>query len=485
MSRSLAVAWFRQDLRVHDNPALRAAAEHDALLPIYILDDESAGAWAMGGASRAWLHHSLASLNRSLGGRLQLLRGDARALLRRLVDEHDIGAVYWNRCYEPWRVKRDSLVRQDLIGAGITTRSYNASLLWEPWEIAKQDGTPYRVFTPFYQKGCLRAPAPREPLPAPAEPRWHAGDIDFAEPLESLGLLDPGRNWHESVCAHWQIGEEPASARLQQFCEDRLGDYRKGRDFPAIDATSRISPHLHFGEISPHQLWHRVDHEQLRGSSEGAPHFLRELGWREFSFHLLYHFPGLPESNFNARFDRFEWRDDPQALARWQRGQTGFPIVDAGMRELWQTGYMHNRVRMIVASFLVKNLLIHWRDGAAWFWDCLFDADLANNSASWQWCAGSGADAAPYFRIFNPLLQSEKFDPDGDYLLRYCPELAGLPARLRHKPWEASAAQLDAAGIRLGVDYPRPMVDLKVTRERALARYQDLAQDADNRGIPE
>jgi deoxyribodipyrimidine photo-lyase len=479
MSRSLAIAWFRQDLRIHDNPALAAAAEHDALLPIYILDDENAGDWAMGGASRTWLHQSLAALNRSLGGRLQLFRGDAHALIHRLIDEYDIDAVYWNRCYEPWRVQRDTQIRQDLIDAGITTHSYNASLLWEPWEIAKQDGTPYRVFTPFYQKGCLRAPPPRQPQPAPVDPRWYSDVIEFAQPLDSLGLLPADLDWHEAVSADWRIGEDAANDRLEQFCEDRLQDYRRARDFPAIDATSRISPHLHFGEISPHQLWQRIEHLASRGDTDGATHFLRELGWREFSFHLLYHFPGLPEDNFNARFDRFEWRADPAALALWQRGQTGFPIVDAGMRELWQTGYMHNRVRMIVASFLIKNLLIHWRNGADWFWDCLFDADLANNSASWQWCAGSGADAAPYFRIFNPVLQSEKFDPDGEYLLRYCPELGGLPARLRHKPWEASLAQLGAAGIRLGVDYPQPMVDLKVTRERALARYKDLTRGID------
>jgi len=474
MPQSIAIAWFRQDLRIHDNPALAAAAEHHALLPIYILDDENAGDWAMGGASRAWLHQSLAALNRSLGGRLQLFSGDARTIIQRLVDDFDIDAVYWNRCYEPWRIKRDAPIRQDLIASGVVTRSYNASLLWEPWEVAKQDGTPYRVFTPFYQKGCRLAPAPRQPQPAPANLRCYPEDIGFAQTLDALGLVADDQDWHAPLRSHWQIGEDAANDRLEQFCQDRLQDYRRARDFPAIDATSRISPHLHFGEISPQQLWHRTEQDRRLESADGASHFLRELAWREFSVHLLYHFPGLPETNFNARFDRFEWRDDPTALKRWQRGQTGFPIVDAGMRELWQTGYMHNRVRMIVASFLIKNLLIHWRNGADWFWDCLFDADLANNSASWQWCAGSGADAAPYFRIFNPVLQSEKFDPRGDYLLRYCPELAGLPPRLRHKPWEASAAQLHAAGIQLGVDYPLPMVDLKVTRERALQRFKDL-----------
>ncbi len=288
-------------------------------------------------------------------------------------------------------------------------------------------------------------------------------------------MLPEDLDWHQGLVSEWSIGEDAASAQLQQFCEQDLDDYKRARDFPAVDATSRLSPHLHFGEISPHQLWHRLEHDGSQAAGENAAHFLREIAWREFSYHLLYQFPGLPRDNFNAKFDRFEWRDDAAALERWQRGQTGFPIVDAGMRELWQTGYMHNRVRMIVASFLIKNLLIHWRAGADWFWDCLFDADLANNSASWQWCAGSGADASPYFRIFNPVLQSQKFDPEGEYLLRYCPELGGLPARLRHQPWQASEAQLQEAGIRLGEDYPLPMVDLKVTRERALQRFKELA----------
>jgi deoxyribodipyrimidine photo-lyase len=414
-------------------------------------------------------------LNRSLDGRLQLFRGDARNIIRKLVEEQGVDAVYWNRCYEPWRIQRDTLIRQDLATAGITTQSYNASLLWEPWDVAKQDGTPYRVFTPFYQKGCRRAAPPRQPQPAPAGLRCDPADLESAQSLDSLGLLPANLDWDENLCARWPIGEQAAHNQLEQFCEDQLDNYRRGRDFPAIDATSRLSPHLHFGEISPHQAWDRVEQDALLQAGDGAPHFLRELAWREFSSHLLYHFPDLPADNFNAKFDRFEWLDDADALDRWQRGQTGYPIVDAGMRELWQTGYMHNRVRMIVASFLIKNLLIHWRNGANWFWDCLFDADLANNSASWQWCAGSGADAAPYFRIFNPVLQSEKFDFEGDYLLRYCPELAALPPRLRHKPWEASEAPLSAAGIRLGIDYPRPMVDLKVTRERALQRYRDLA----------
>jgi deoxyribodipyrimidine photo-lyase len=474
MSKSLAIAWFRQDLRVHDNPALNAAAEYDRVLPIYILDDINAGDWAMGGASRTWLHSSLESLNAALDGGLRFFRGDAREVLQRLARELDVDAVFWNRCYEPWRIQRDSRIKQDLQQGGIDNRSFNASLLWEPWTVCKPDGTPYRVFTPFYQKGCLKAEPPREPLARVVPSSYYQPAIDSSETLDALALLPRTLDWHEPMLAHWQVGEAGAQARLQRFCDESLDDYRRGRDFPGAEATSKLSPHLHFGEISPQQAWRRVEQETMHRGSDGAAHFLREIGWREFSYYLLYHFPQLPERNFNPRFDAFEWLDDRDGLDSWQQGRTGLPIVDAGLRELWQTGYMHNRVRMIVASLLIKNMLIDWRHGAKWFWDCLVDADLASNSASWQWCAGSGADAAPYFRIFNPVLQSEKFDPEGEYLLRYCPELGGLPAKLRHRPWEADERQLKEAGIRLGVDYPRPILDLKRTRERALERYKDL-----------
>jgi deoxyribodipyrimidine photo-lyase len=475
MSETLAIAWFRQDLRIHDNPALNAAAEYDRVLPIYILDDNNAGDWAMGGASRAWLHRSLESLNEALDGKLQLFVGDAREIMRRLVAELEVDAVFWNRCYEPWRIRRDKLIKQDLQDEDIENRSFSGSLLWEPWTVSKQDGTPYRVFTPFYEKGCLRAESPRRPLDRVRPRGYYQPSVDFSQSLGSLELLPRKLGWHDSMLKHWHVGEEGAHKRLQEFTEDCLDDYRRSRDFPAVDATSKMSPHLHFGEVSPQQLWHRIQEETAHRSSDGAAHFLREIGWREFSYYLLYHFPGLPERNFNSRFDGFDWLDDSEGLETWQQGKTGFPIVDAGLRELWQTGYMHNRVRMIVASFLIKNMLIDWRKGERWFWDCLVDADLASNSASWQWCAGSGADAAPYFRIFNPVLQSEKFDPEGEYLLRYCPELCGLPPKLRHQPWQASEAELRQAGIELGTDYPKPILDLKQTRERALARYKELS----------
>ncbi len=469
----ITLVWYRQDLRRADNPALKAAAELGAVLPVYILDDDNAGDWKPGAASRAWLHHSLKSLDASLANRLRLFRGDARAILERLVDELPVRAVFWNRCYEPWRVERDTRIKRELERRDVEVRSFNASLLWEPWEVSKQDGTPYKVFTPFYEKGCLPRTPPRPPLEPPARLDYAGAGVDFAVSLDDLELL-PEHDWHRAMMRHWRVGEDAAADALEAFCDERLGDYKRGRDFPAADATSRLSPHLHFGEISPQQVWQRVDHEGMRDAGGNAAHFLRELGWREFSYYLLHHNPTLPERNYNSRFDGFDWRTSDADIPAWQRGRTGFPIVDAGMRELWQTGYMHNRVRMIVASFLVKNMLVHWRHGEDWFWDCLVDADLANNSASWQWVAGSGADAAPYFRIFNPLLQSEKFDPDGDYLVRFCPELEGLPKKYRHKPWAAGPEVLEAAGIELGVDYPEPMLDLKATRERALERFKRL-----------
>lgn len=470
---SLSLVWFRQDLRLADNPALTAAANNGRVLPIYILDDTAAGDAAMGAASRVWLHHSLADLNRSLGGALRFFRGDAKKIIERLTKTLPLEGVYWNRCYEPWRRQRDTEIKAMLAQTDIDNRSFNASLLWEPWEVKKADGSPYRVFTPYYQKGCLALDPPGEPEAPPARLDCYTDELEHSLRLEQLDLL-PRPDWQKAMMSHWTVGESAARDRLETFCEESLDGYREGRDFPARRAVSRLSPHLHYGEISPRQAWHQAEHAAMHGHADGSAHFLRELAWREFSYYLLYHFEDLPRKNFNPKFDGFPWRKDEARLQAWRQGKTGFPIVDAGMRELWQTGYMHNRVRMIVASFLVKNMLLDWRIGAAWFWDCLVDADLASNSASWQWCAGSGADAAPYFRIFNPVLQSEKFDAEGDYLLRFCPELEGLPRRYLHKPWEAPADVLQAAGIKLGSDYPQPILELKATRERALETFKSL-----------
>jgi len=482
MAQPIVLHWFRQDLRLADNPALSAAAKVGRVLPIYILDDRNAGKDAMGLASRWWLHHSLESLNAKLDGALSVFSGDATELLPALCQKHCIEAVYWNRCYEPWRIARDDRIQQALNAANIRAHSFNGSLLWEPWDIKKSNGTPYKVFTPFYRKGCLSASAPRAPLPAPARLATvkDAGSIG----IEELRLL-PSIRWDKSLDKNWIIGESAARKRLQSFLRHGITRYKVGRNFPAQENVSRLSPHLHFGEISPNQIWHAT---RELGENANTNSFCRELGWREFSHHLLYYFPELPRKNLQTKFDSLPWRHDKRRLKSWQRGQTGYPIVDAGMRELWQTGYMHNRVRMIVGSFLVKNLLIHWRHGERWFWDCLTDADLANNSASWQWIAGCGADAAPYFRIFNPVIQGEKFDPNGEYTRRFVPELAQLPNRYLFKPWTAPKTVLDNAGVTLGKNYPNPIVDVTASRAFALHAFSMIKKARKHQGrkvVPE
>ena len=381
-------------------------------------------------------------------------------------------AVHWNRCYEPWRIKRDKAIKAELQAAGIEVNSYNGSLLWEPWEPLKKDGTPYRVFTPFYRKGCLSQPEPRRPLPKPSNLK--CATISGAQHVGVDGLnLLPKIGWDKQLEPHWKIGEAGAHEQMMAFMKDGLNGYKDGRNFPAQQNVSRLSPYLQTGEISPNTVWYTA---KEHGAGKDLDHFHSELGWREFSYSLLYHFPELPWKNLQPKFDRFPWGDNSEFLHRWQTGQTGYPIVDAGMRELWQTGYIHNRVRMIVGSFLVKNLLIHWHHGERWFWDCLVDADLANNSASWQWIGGCGADAAPYFRIFNPVTQGHKFDPEGEYTRHFVPEVKDLPKKYLYSPWEAPADVLREAGIVLGQTYPHPIVDLKPSRELALEAFASLKQ---------
>ncbi len=468
MTSNPTILWFRQDLRLGDNPALDAAVKSGAaILPVYILDDENAGAWKMGAASRVWLHHSLKALNDSLGDKLVLLRGDATIQIPALAQEVDASAVHWNRCYEPWRIKRDTLIKESLSDIGIKAHSHNGSLLWEPWDVLKGDGTPYKVFTPYF-KACLTRGEPRAPIPSPKNMAFATYKDDTLDALQLLPQK-PEPRWDKDMTAHWDIGEDGAQKTLKDFVAHRLDGYKEGRDYMARDNVSRLSPRLHFGEISPHQAWHAA---QNAGGAH-AESFCRELAWREFSHHLLYHFPTLPDQNFQTRFNDFPWAQNKKHLAAWQRGKTGYPIVDAAMRELWQTGYMHNRARMIVGSFLTKHLRLHWIEGEKWFWDCLVDADLANNAASWQWIAGSGADAAPYFRIFNPVTQGEKFDAGGDYIRRYVPELAAMPDKYIHKPWDAPPLILRGAGVTLGKTYPHPIVDHAQAREAALEAFAE------------
>ena len=472
----IAIHWFRQDLRLSDNPALAKAVEHGALLPVYILDDDNAGPDAMGGASRWWLHEALGVLNDQLSGHLRLYKGDARTLIPQLAAHYGARVVSWTRCYEPWRVARDKAIKEQLDAQDCETIRLNGSLLWEPWAIQKQDGTPYKVFTPFFRKGCLQAPPPAAPMDAPT-------DISFTKPQEDDGAISldelsllPAVAWHRQMAPHWDIGEAGAQVALKRFLDDGLNGYKSGRDVPAQPHVSRLSPYLHWGHISPNQIWHALDDlEDDAIPDQDVDHFRSELAWREFSYSLLYYNPDLTKEPLQPKFAGFEWQNDPEMLRAWQKGKTGIPIVDAGMRELWQTGYMHNRIRMIVASFLIKNLRTDWREGEAWFWDTLVDADLANNAASWQWVAGCGADAAPYFRIFNPVLQAEKFDADGRYIRHYVPELSKLPNKYLFKPWAAPKDILMEAGVRLGETYPAPIVDLKASREAALDAYKALS----------
>lgn len=483
--------WLRRDLRLADNPALVAAcAGAERLLPVYIHAPEEEAPWAPGAAARWWLHHSLAALTAALrarGSDLLIARGPSLATLRRLAAQTGASAVHWNRCYEPALTQRDTDIKQALRGAGLACHSHNAALLFEPWQFKTSDDRPYRVFSAYWRR-CQAAladlPAPR---PAPgALPPWPAGlSASSDEPLAALALL-PRIRWDSGLAACWQPGEAGAAARLAAFSAGPVQTYGHDRDLPALSGTSRLSPHLHFGEIGPRQVLAAL----RAGNSEADPDpssdanrlgaaalepFLRELGWREFSQQLLYHFPTTPDQPLDQRFADFPWREpDPALLSAWQRGKTGLPIVDAGMRELWHTGWMHNRVRMLVASLLTKNLRFPWQAGARWFWDTLVDADLANNTQGWQWTAGCGADAAPYFRIFNPVRQGERFDPQAAYVARWCPELARLPPRQRHAPWTAPAALLAAAGVRLDQDYPRPILDLATSRQDALAAFAKI-----------
>ena len=473
---TINIVWFRQDLRIRDNPALIAAAKNEAkILPIYILDDESAGEWKMGSASRWWLHKSLEKLNNSLQGNLRLFQGKADQILLDLTKNSYVKGVFWNRCYEPWRMTRDQLIKSQLKINNIETKSFNGSLLFEPPSIKKQDGTPYRVFTPFFRKGCLNE------VHIPREPLIFDGEIKFEEKIKSdLGIsqlnLLPSVNWYSGFSEEWSPGEQAAEKRLDEFVSCAINNYKIGRNRPDQNHISKLSPHIHFGEISPHNIWNKINRLVKDNiNEESIDHFLSQLGWREFSHNLLYYWNDLPKTNLQEKFNNFNWASDERKLVAWQKGITGYPIVDAGMRQLWKTGYMHNRPRMITASFLVKNLLIHWHHGENWFWDTLVDADLANNSASWQWVSGCGADAAPYFRIFNPIIQGEKFDPNGDYVRKYVPELEDLPNKFIHKPWEASPEVLQEANVKLGKSYPRPIVDLRESRDKALFEFKRLS----------
>jgi deoxyribodipyrimidine photo-lyase len=472
-----AIVWFQMDLRLSDNPALAAASATGLkLIPLYIWSPEEEGDWKPGAASNVWLHQSLQCLDDELakrGSKLILRVGRALDVLTEVIRESRAVSVFWNRRYEPVAIARDARVLSQLQGNGIEAQSFNAALLFDPWSVRTKEGKPFQVFTAFWNS-CLKLPEGPVPLKAPsrlrAPTRWPKSD-----PLTTLGLL-PRVRWDMGIRAAWAPGEAGAHIALKRFLTNALENYSDGRDRPAAGNTSRLSPHLHFGEIGPRQVCNELKMFRAanyqKGSDRNAETYLREIGWREFAHHVLVHFPHTTNRPLREKFDAFPWQSDECGLRAWQNGRTGYPIVDAGMRELWQTGWMHNRVRMVVASFLTKDLLLPWQAGSRWFWDTLVDADLANNTFGCQWTAGCGADAAPYFRIFNPTSQGEKFDPDGEYVRRYCPELSQLPRDYVHKPWEAPSAVLKCANVLLGKTYPKRIVFHDEARKRALVLFQ-------------
>ena len=478
---SPALVWFRNDLRVEDNPALHAARQSGApVIPVYILDDGAP--YAPGGAARWWLHHSLAALSAQLSGLgapLVLRRGDSEDCLKKLAGETGAGSVFWNRRYHAAHIETDRRLKSDLGATGLRVESFNGALLREPWEVKTGSGGHYKVYSPFWR--ALRSMGPARP-DAPPTPRRLSGanTAPASDALADWALTPENPDWAAEFGDVWTPGAKGALKRLKDFLKGPVDQYADGRNRPDWEFTSRLSPHLAFGEIGPAQVWCETRAAMDRGavSEAGAEKFLSEIAWREFSYNLLFHHSDLPDKPLRREFANYPWRDDKAGLRAWRKGETGYPIVDAGMRQLWRTGWMHNRVRMIVASFLVKDLLIPWREGEAWFRDTLVDADLANNAASWQWVAGCGADAAPYFRIFNPVSQGEKFDPNGDYVRAFVPEIAKLPKKHVHAPWTAPEGILRECGVTLGKSYPNPVVNHAEARRRALEGYDRIRKSA-------
>ena len=473
MSLKPSILWFRQDLRLEDQPALHAAiAKGGPVIPLFIWAPEEEGNWAPGAANCWWLHHSLKSLQYDLNEiRLTLIlrRQSSLEALSEIVEETGADAVYWNRRYEPLAAQRDAGIKAELHKKGIKAHIFNGSLLYDPWSILTKQSKPYQVFTPFW-KACMQQGEPEQPLSKPVNALPYTGSLKSTS-LASFNLL-PAIHWDSGIKEHWQPGCKGADERLRYATHHVIGRYLEQRDHPALKGTSELSPYLHHGEISPRMIWHSV-RNKFKLDSEAEP-YLRQLIWREFAHYLLVHFKWTPDEPLYKKYKAFPWLKDERRLEAWQRGKTGFPIVDAGMRQLWNMGWMHNRVRMIAGSFLVKDLLLDWREGARWFWDTLVDADLANNTLGWQWVGGCGADAAPYFRVFNPILQGDKFDDAGEYVRKWVPELAQLPNKWIHKPWEAPQDILEKADITLGITYPQPIVDHAAARVRALAAYKQF-----------
>lgn len=471
------IVWFRSDLRVDDNSALLAASQSgQPVICLYVFDDLEDESTAYGGAQKWWLHHSLTALScsiRQLGGFLVLRRGNPELVVKQVAGQTNARSVVWNRRYATSHIARDTKLKQELSENGLNIVSFDGALLHEPTQLRTGAGGPYRVYSPFW-RAFSGLEEPREPVPSPEKIKNGGSELQ-SDNIADWNLLPTNPDWSAGIAAEWTPGEAGAAERLNDFLDGSIENYKEGRDIPSVNYTSKLSAHLAFGEITPYQIWSKLESSNPY-PSPNKEKFKKEIVWREFSYHLLVNFDDLKNINYNPDFDAFPWQDAPEHLEAWKKGLTGYPLVDAGMRQLWQTGWMHNRVRMVVGSFLVKHLLIDWREGEKWFWDTLVDADPASNTASWQWIAGSGADAAPYFRVFNPVLQGAKFDKDGAYVRRYCPELASLPDKFIHAPWEAPKTVLEQANVLLGDTYPNPIVDHKFARDRALSAYKTMKE---------
>ncbi len=474
VSNSVTIVWFRQDLRLRDNTALQAALEiGDPILPLFIDDRDAAADWAPGEASRWFLHQALRSLQESIeaaGGEFCFLEGDSLDCLQGLIKRSGAKRVYWNRRYGGPQRRLDAEIKQTLRNADIEIKSFNSSLLNEPHTVSTGSGKPYRVYTPYWNKVKDR----KVECPVEVEVkslRFYKGETE-GRALGDLRLL-PRSSWYEKLGSYWEVSEDAALGMLLDFLAAKVEDYDSARDLPSEAGTSRLSAYLHWGLIGPRQIMEQL-HQKHDLRAQGPHTYAKEIYWREFAYNVLYHFPETPNHPLQEKYADFPWENDETLLKKWQRGQTGYPIVDAGMRQLYATGWMHNRIRMVVSSLLVKQLLQDWREGASWFWDTLVDADLASNTLGWQWSGGCGADAAPYFRIFNPMTQGKKFDPKGDYVRRWVPELKDLPNKFIHEPWEAPESVLETAGCHLGKDYPEPIIDHEKGRARALTAFDQF-----------
>ncbi len=473
------ILLFRKDLRLHDNAALaKALASKCPIIPVYIHDAKAGN--QDGSMSKWWLHKSLIQLDLSLGNKLNFFKSSSYECLKQIIQETGAEHIFAGRMYDPHLQKIDDELEKNLAKKSVKFHRNEGYLLKEPQLVKKSDGDDYKIFTPYYKKNYAYD---KYSIKQPKSFSQKGFDeakflkLDNSLDIDALELM-PKKKWHQKLEKFWKPGEQGAHERFEHFLNEQIKEYKLNRNRPDLGGTSLLSPHLHFGEISVRYIWHKIlDLMDTQRDVDGHNHFLSEICWREFSYYILHYFPQLQEKNWKEKFDKVEWLNDEKALKAWQMGQTGYPIVDAGMRELWQTGFMHNRLRMICGSFLVKHLLIDWRRGAEWFWDCLVDADIANNSSGWQWVTGSGADASPYFRIFNPIIQGEKFDPDGNFTRKYVPEIAKLPTKYLFKPWEISEQMLQNYGIELGKTYPKPIIDHKQARTRALNAYNKTKEN--------